>query len=312
MWSTRRCKLPLKLMQSALNLLILSKILQLGGYHPVHGMIVASPFAQFDGNRFYDSEYVRAYRKKLLDYVRSGTQGFGLRFDGTVSNLNVGFVDNQWIKITYSIGAVRFSTKLWISKDGEVTQSTVLSSDSASVVDVCYKLSLELSVNRASYGQLTEGGPIPIPPSKNETMLFSSGYRWAIVNENLDAMIEGTLYENGQPVCVATEIGEDVVTGSPARGIYKGRIEISPARPAILTATFTLKPGIIPTSTVPQLSICSPSSKGDWKLEYNPSSIIIRRNLEYILSNCAIPVGNNATCFITDHVALPLGWNRDN
>ena len=299
-------------MQCALNLLILSKILQLGGYHPVHGMIVASPFAQFDGNRFYDSEYVRAYRKKLLDYVRSGTQGFGLRFDGTVSNLNVGFVDNQWIKITYSIGAVRFSTKLWISKDGEVTQSTLVSSDTANVVDVCYKLSLELSVNRASYGQLTEGGPIPIPPSKNETMLFSSGYRWAIVNENLDAMVEGTLYENDQPVCIATEIVEDVVTGSPARGIYKGRIEISPGRPSILTATFTLKPGIIPTSTVPQLNICSPSSKGDWKLEYNVSSVIIRRNLEYILSNCAIPVGNDTTCFITDHVALPLGWNRDN
>src|SRR5262249_15712839 len=151
---------------------------------PVHGMIVASPFAQFDGNRFYDSEYVRAYRKKLLDYVRSGRQGFGLRFDGEIANLYVGYIDDQWIKITYSIGEVQFSTQLWMTSDGQVTQSTVVSCDSTGIVDVDYSLSLELSVNRASYGQLTEGGPIPIPPAKNETKLLSSGYRWAIINEN--------------------------------------------------------------------------------------------------------------------------------
>ncbi|KAH8772372.1 Six-hairpin glycosidase-like protein [Hyaloscypha finlandica] len=40
--------------------------------------------------------------------------------------------------------------------------------------------------------------------------------------------------------------------------------------------------------------------------------LIIKGNLSYILRNCAIPVGSSATCLITDHVALPLGWNRDN
>ena len=109
-----------------------------------------------------------------------------------------------------------------------MTQSTVVSSDTSSIVEVSYTLSLELSVNRASYGQLTEGGPIPIPQSKNETKLLSSGCRWAIINENLDAMVEGTLYQNGQPVCIGTEIREGVVTGGPASGMFSGRIQILP------------------------------------------------------------------------------------
>lgn len=275
-------------------------------------MIVASPFAQFDGDRFYDSEYVRAYRKKLLDYVRSGTRGFGLRFDGAISNLNIGFIDDQWIKITFSIEELRLSTLLWIGKDGEVIQSTVITSESSSRVELNYTLSLELSVNRASYGQLTEGGPIPIPPSRNETKLYRSGCQWAIINENLDAMVEGALYEDGEPVSMEPEIKENVVTGAPSSGTLSKTIQIHPGSSSTLTATFHLKPGQVSAFTSPSSTFCPPSRKRGWKLDHTISSLIIRRNLQYILGSCTFPVGDTAICFITDHVALPLGWNRDN
>jgi uncharacterized protein len=275
-------------------------------------MIVASPFAQFDGDRFYDSDYVRMFRKKLLDYVRSSKQGFGLRFDGKISNLDIKYIDDQWIKITYSMGSMRFSTRLWISSNGEVTQSTIVSCDSTGVVDVNYTLSLELSVNRASYGQLTEGGPIPIPPLRNEMKLVSSGYRWAIINENLDAMIEGALYQDGEPVRIAAGIMNGVVTGRPASGTFNGRLQVTSSRPCTLTATFHLKQGRDISCITPCVNTHPPSGKGHWRLGHSPSSVIIIRNLEYILSCCTVPVGNDAICFITDHVALPLGWNRDN
>ena len=275
-------------------------------------MIVACPFAQFDGNRFHDPEYVRSYRKRLLDYVRSGTRGFGLRFEGEVSNLNIGFIDDQWIKITYSIGDIRFSTRLSISKDGEVTQSIVVSSDSLKSEELDYTLSLGLSVNRASYGQLTEGGPLPIPQSRNETRIFHSGYQWAIINENLDAIVDGTLYCSGRPVCVGTQVLEEVTIGKPASGMFTGRVQLLPGHPCTLTATFNLRPGTALSSISPCLTFYPPCSKGDWKLESSERSIIVRRNLEYILGSCTLPVGDDAVCFITDHVALPLGWNRDN
>ena len=275
-------------------------------------MIVACPFAQFDGTRFHDPEYVRAYRKKLLDYVRSGTRGFGLCFEGEAANLMISFVDDQWIEITYSIGVIRFSTRLSLSGDGDVTQSTVVNSNSSQPLELEYSLSLNLSVNRASYGQLTEGGPIPIPQSRNETRLFQSGHRWAIINKNLDAIVDGTLSCNGQPVCVRTQVREEVIIGQPSSGVFNGKIRLLPGQPCTLTATFNLKPGTTLSPISPSVTLRPLCSSGEWKSGDSERSLIIRRNLQYILGNCTFPVGDEAICFITDHVALPLGWNRDN
>lgn len=275
-------------------------------------MVVACPFAQFDGKRFHDPQYVRDYRKRLLDYVRSRTHGFGLFFDGDVSNLSVGFLDDQLIQISYSIRDIQFSTKISISQDGGVTQSTVINSESSHPVVLDYMLSLQMSVNRASYGQLTEGGPIPIPESKNDLRLSHSGYRWAIMNENLHAMVEGSLFYDGQPVYLGDEPLEEVVIGQPITKFIRRKLHILPGQLSTLSATFTLKPGMTTSTIPPCLSLSPYSLKGDWKLENSEMSLIIRRNLEYILGNCTFPIEDDAVCFITDHVALPLGWNRDN
>ncbi len=303
--------LPLKWLHDTI-LLIPVKILQLSCYHPVHGMVVACPFAQFDGKRFHDPQYVRDYRKKLMKYVRSGAHGFGLIFDGDISNLSAGFLDNQFIQITYSIGDIQFSTGISISEEGCVTQYTVINAESSRPAVLDYALSLQMSVNRASYGQLTEGGPIPIPESKNDLRLSHSGYRWTISNENLHAMVEGSLFENGQAVYLGDESLEEVVVGQPITKFVRRKLHILPGQPCTLSATFTLKPGTTASLLPPRLFFPTDGVKGCWKLESSEMSLIIRRNLEYVLGNCTFPIEDDAVCFITDHVALPLGWNRDN
>jgi hypothetical protein len=293
-------------------LLIILKILQLGCYHPEHGMVVACPFAQFDGDRFHDPQYVRHYRKRLLDYVRSRSHGFGIIFDGDVSNLSAGFLGDQVIQVSYSIGDIRFSTKVSISQDGVVTQSISIDSQSSRTVVLDYMLSLQMSVNRASYGQLTEGGPIPLPILKNDFRLLHSGHSWTILNENLNAMVEGSLFYNGQPVYLGDESLEEIVIGQPIRKIISRKLNINPSKSCTLSATFALKPGKTASPLPPCLSFSPSSLQGGWKLENSEMSLIIRRNLEYILGNCTFPIEEDAVCFITDHVALPLGWNRDN
>jgi hypothetical protein len=52
--------------------------------------------------------------------------------------------------------------------------------------------------------------------------------------------------------------------------------------------------------------------KPTWKLQDPVALQIIHGNLEYVLGNCTIPISETSICVITDHVALPLGWNRDN
>lgn len=276
-------------------------------------MIVASPFAQFDGSRFYDSDYVRAYRRKILDYIRSGNPGFGVRFSGEVSNVLIDNMDGNYIRVTYSIGVLRLSTALWVDQCGNVVQNTEIRSGSCSAVDLDYTLDLGISVNRASFGQLTEGGPIPIPLSRNETKIYCSGYQWAIINENLDAIIEGAFFRNGQPVCIGKQVKEIVIEGGPIREEFRDMIQVLPDDPYTLTATFILKPGTLSNPMPTPLAFCGhKSGKEGWKMEPDVSSFIVRRNIEYILCNCAFPVGSEAICFVTDHVALPLGWNRDN
>ena len=77
------------------------------------------PFRQFDGDRFYDSKYVREYRKKFLDYVHSGKRGFGLHLTGAISNLKSETVANN-INVTYSLGRVQVTTTVSVGKDQSV------------------------------------------------------------------------------------------------------------------------------------------------------------------------------------------------
>jgi hypothetical protein len=288
------------------------QILQLGSYHPIHGMVVACPFAQFDGARFHDPEYVRDYRKKLLDYVRSGTRGFGLQLEGQVRSLNVELLDDRCISVTYLIGHVQVSTTVSVHRAGEVKQSTVLTSASSETVHIDYALDLRISVNRASYGQLTEGGSIPIPPSENDFRLLDSGQTWAIINPNLDAMVEGNLYINQQPVDLTRYLSEGIFQGRPTNKILSGSLQLYPRQQITILCDFKLHSGVLPSRLSQYSDVIYPKVSDGWKLPPDEQGAIIRRNLEYILGLCTLPLGNDAVCFITDHVALPLGWNRDN
>lgn len=275
-------------------------------------MVVACPFAQFDGARFYDPEYVREYRNKLLDYVRSGTRGFGMQLEGHVQSLSIEFLDNESISVTYYIGEVQVSTTVSIHRNGEVEQTTVLTSESSQIVHVDYALDLKISVNRASYGQLTEGGPIPMPPSENDFRLLDGGKTWTIINKNLDAMIEGSLYINEQPVDLSCRLSEEIFPEGPTNKTLSGSLQLHPRQQITVMCSFRFHSGTT-LSRSPQCSdLISPRFDSGWKLPTDEQGMIIRRNLEYILGICALPAGKDAICFITDHVALPLGWNRDN
>lgn len=248
----------------------------------------------------------------MLEYIRSGIQGFGLRFDGNTRNFNINFVNNQWILIIFTVEDFQVSTTLSINQSGEVIQTSRIKSMAKSITDLAYTLALDVSVNRASYGQLTEGGPIPIPPSKNILRLFDDGRRWAVSNPNLDAAVEGSLLCNGQTVPLDSGISDSVAIGKPVKAKLRGSKQFLPNESCTFVARFHLKPGLVPpkNSTI-TLSIGS-GFRGQWRLGNDELGLIIRRNLEYILGNCTIPAGKGLMCFITDHVALPLGWNRDN
>jgi uncharacterized protein len=230
---------------------------------------------------------------------------------GTVSDLrSISGANN--ITVTYSLGKLQVKTTISVSKEQGVIQSTDLRSTSTQNLDLDYTLALNVGVNRASYGQLTEGGPIPIPPPRNEFLLLDTNRAWAVSNTNLDAMIQGALYCDGHRVCLEPIDGNSTPIEEPISKAFHGTLQIHPGQTRNLTSTYRLLPGTeISGSSNPPLKVSSRSEEG-WKIKNENMSLIIKGNVSYILGNCTIPVSDSATCLITDHVALPLGWNRDN
>jgi uncharacterized protein len=287
----------------------------LSSFHPEHGIIVASPYEQFDGNRFYEPKYVRAYRARMLKMIQLGQPGFGLRFDENPTKISIEFCDLNQALIKYTLQEnISVTVKLEVDETGCVTQSTTISSTSSEMSHIQYTLDLGISVNRASYGQLTEGGPIPIPPLENILRILDHGRQYAIVNRHLGAHLEGNLLIDGVAVDLVN-ISNETFTGTPVSVSFSDAIRLPASESKSFIATFRLIPDVTIRESLEMTypnQVSKPPSSHNWAKLENDAVFIIRRNLEYILGNCTIPVSATEVALITDHVALPLGWNRDN
>jgi len=289
-------------------------MLQLSGFHPKHGIIVAAPYEQFDGNRFYEPMYVRAYRARMLKMIQLGRPGFGLRFEGRPTVVSIENCDLNVAMVKYQLrNGVSVVVTLSVDETGNVTQHATVSSSAAEETQIHYTLDLGISVNRASYGQLTEGGPVPIPPLENDLQILDSGYRYAIVNRHLGAHLEGSLTIDG--IAVGMNLENQTFVGTPVVGSTSGVISVAADASRSITARFRLIPDVAirdrAEHTYPN-GLPVLSSVRNWNKSESEALFIVRRNLEYILGNCTFPVSDTEVAVVTDHVALPLGWNRDN
>ncbi|KIV99699.1 uncharacterized protein PV09_08632 [Verruconis gallopava] len=291
------------------------RMLQLSTFHPEHGIIVAAPYEQFDGSRFYEPQYVRAYRARMLKMIRSGKPGFGVRFDRNSHQVAIEICDISTAIFKYHLHEhVTVTMTLKIDETGSVIQHAIISSTSSEPMQIPYIWDLGISINRASYGQLTEGGPIPIPPLENDFQILDQGDRYAIVNKHLNSHLEGSLWIDGTAVKMAKPMNETFV-GRPVSISYSRMIEVPANSSRTILANFHLYPDVNVREgreAVPNRQIPPSLSSQSWTPLESDALFIIRRNLDYFLGNCTFPVSETEVAVITDHVALPLGWNRDN
>lgn len=278
--------------------------------------MVAEPYEQFDGARFHDTPYVREYRGRMLRSIQSGSPGFGLRFDVEVKSLVVNQHGLGQATIIYeTTSGLEITTSLAVGEDGVVIQSSQIKSTKNSPIELSYSIDFGISVNRASYGQLTEGGPIPIPNSENRFEVVNAGRAFTVTNPNLSAYLHGHLEFNDEPVEIGAHVLNQTFMQSPVKGSISKSCVVNPESTVKLATMFELQPGRYTTSTRDYHSpLDLAGAPAVWPIPETPGRFIVRRNLEYILGNCAIPLSPaaNAVCIITDHVALPLGWMRDN
>jgi len=246
----------------------------------------------------------------MLDDIEHGRHGFGIRLEAEPQNVEIGFQDNSAIQINFDAAGVSVEQHMAVDLDGNVYQTLLLASRSDAALP--YVFGLGISVNRASYGQLTEGGPLPIPESKNVLELAEGGGGFTVLNPNLDARVDGILVVDDEPVDLTSQLQSCSSHGKAIAASYSGRVRVSSGKPVSMTAIFRLSPSAKSAGITPQTPPCPDQFRGQWKIGNDEEGMIIKRNLEYILRNCTVPIGGGTVCFITDHVALPLGWNRDN
>jgi hypothetical protein len=133
-------------------------VLQASTYHPDHGIVLAAPFEQFDGSKFYDIAYVRAYRTRMLHMLQHNLAGFGLDLGVVDSRVSIKIVETN--TACYQIDLpdeVELSIVTQVLDEERFVQCATVTNRGTDCMLLPYSLRANVSLNRASYGQLNEG-----------------------------------------------------------------------------------------------------------------------------------------------------------
>lgn len=249
--------------------------------------------------------------------VNNGSPGFGMRIQGGQARPEKVAVDLRAMNVAVlnfqSGNGADIQYTLKVDVNGEVSQQASISNRTSKSVEVECILDLRLSVHRASYGQLTEGGPFPPPACENRLEVHEDGEYFTVYNPHLDAHVEATveLEENPLPVHgIYDSIEHGILSAATVQ-----KLHINPGSTVEVRMRFLLVSGPVTTRRLQwdtSVKVGTPTAELGWLNAERCETYIIRRNVDYILGCCSIPVSDTEVCIITDHVALPLGWNRDN
>lgn len=255
------------------------RLIALNVPHPAHGYITLTAAKPFPESERYNPSAVRAYRAGLATL-----QGVGFAPPDGLSGTTHTQPDGA------PILHVRHGTaeSITYAGGGQAVQILQAAGDSP-------LWSGRVALMRCAYTQLTEGGPVPMPAVRTRAR-YADG-RLIIENPALPAaaVIEGfsdpAPWERESDGPISVQIG-----GRAGQNVLRYAIDQSVE--AALARLNTPAPTL-------------DSVRAVWaaKLAELLSDPVLRRGLVYSLL-MAVPDGEGV-CLLTDHMLLPLSWNRD-
>ena len=271
------------------------RLIALNAFHPQEGYVtftVAPPFTEKDR---YDQKAVRAYRAGLAILT-----GFGPVFEAPVQSREVRLLGDAIPQIHLELEGVGSATTTILALQGGVIQRW----DFRGVTPLWQG---KVAVQRAAYSQLTEGGPLP--PTQVKSKLNIGAGLMTLTNPAIQA--------------TAAIAGFSDATGQPSQET-DGPIDLtlsSESRSSIFLSYGLARDEHEAVSTARQLQrYANPEAFdallqhviSEWQQSWQgvPDDLILRRALLYG-QMMAVPVMDEATCILTDHMLLPLSWNRD-
>jgi uncharacterized protein len=268
------------------------RIIALNSYHPQHGYVTLTAADPFPESERYNPAAVRAYRAGLAKL-----QGFGFEFSEPVVRREISLLQDAMphIRLTFENGGRAEITTF--ACDGGAIQIFQLEGVKPAWTG-------RVSLQRCAYTQLTEGGPLPMPTPLIRWSTQSAQFH--IENSSLGWAVEML----GLPLVQQS-------TNSEADGVitFDMRFHMPLEKKVVLTYGFgpKLKDAAANAKQLAQqdAQACLDRSLAQWRERWTGISPdpLLRRGLAYSLM-MAVPVGEGI-CLLTDHMLLPLSWNRD-
>jgi hypothetical protein len=281
--------------------------------HTEQGFITFAPIEQFPNDKWYDSEFVRQYRRKLVQLSEQEEQlnGFGLKVDLDAQEQYASVINDQNILFTYKGEGIQWHSLFDVSElNGQSYLINTLEISNLKEENVTCPLIFggRMSLNRCSYGQLTEAGPIPIPPLENRMVVEEN--HLSIMNPNLPAQADVYVYLNDEEIELSSV---EVTNASPVSYTSQHELLLEPNSSSTIKIIYALKEGKEQQYVInpKQFLTYNLDAIRDSSEKTDLETFIIKRNINYILSCCSVPINHEYTCVITDHQLLPLAWNRD-
>ena len=158
------------------------KIVTLNTEHKKHGYIKLAPIMSFSNTNWYNPEAVRRYRNSFL-LKETAEEGYGIEFEFEKNSCKkihtpIQFHDSSNVlssKKTYN--NIEFKKYFFIPPNkNSISQIYEIKNLSNNQINSNFKISGKYGIMRASYGQITENGPIEIPTINNILSKVSTNF----------------------------------------------------------------------------------------------------------------------------------------
>lgn len=262
-------------------------LIALNSYHPEHGYVTLTSAKPFPDDQRYDDAAVRRYRASLATLP-----GFGYQVDQPVVNVVYELLEDVIPKIRFEYEDGNAEITTFPIEHGAIQEIRL--------GNVTAQWNGKLCLMRCAYTQLTEGGVIPAPPIQMQITfkdglltIYSPSLKWAVAVTGFPHSEHWTLETNDLANLSLPNISH--------------------------WTTLIYAFGDTPDNAAKRAKTISDWDIGkSWELPhyfYNvwaelPNDSILRRGIAYATS-MVVPVNDVASAILTDHMLLPLSWNRD-
>lgn len=261
----------------SLSLTHMGRIMALNSYHPIHGYITLTSAPPFPDDARYDPARVRAYRHDLIHQ-----HGFGVLLPCDVIQTQVMYDADDTPMLTITLANGITARCITIMDGMQVIQDWEFSAP------IAVSITGDVYLMRCPYPQLTEGGVLP--PISHQTHPYISPTQVGVVNRHI-----------GQGYMM--NIGDHALT---LRDDEWGRVQFVADIPPQTTCRLI----ITPSPTAPFVGLHHRLAKGFVAMAKHPDDPLHSRAWRYARL-CATFTEQDTVCIITDHIILPLSWNRD-